>query len=535
MYSGIGDSSQWVLVRALVEAAARRPDADWVTTTDGDRLSFGHAEADMRRVATFLASLGVSSGTRVAVMLPNGCDFVRAWLGLNLLGAVAVFLNTDLKGAFLKHQIVNSDVDLAIVHASFLPQFDEIGHADVPLRRLICVGTADGPLATAYSRIDWEAWRDSAPSDAAGPSATDTAAIMYTSGTSGPAKGVCMPHAHCTLYGVGAIEALQLGGDDRYYVSMPLFHVNALFMQLGATLLAQCPAVVRRRFSASEWISDIRNSGATVTNLLGVQAAFILGQTPRSDDAEHALRAIVNAPNIPAHEDAFHTRFGVKDILSGFGMTEVNLPIWGRLGQSRPGAAGWPHADRFDVIVADPETDRERPRGQVGEILVRPKVPFGFMSGYFRLPDRTVEAWRNLWFHTGDAGVMEADGLVTFIDRIKDCIRRRGENIAAAEIEAIVQGLDGVAEAAAFAVNSDIPGGEDDVMIAVVLTPGCTTTPAEIGSRAASLLPRFANPRFVQVLEAMPKTATGKIQRDVLRRRGAGAALDRMPGGAGQA
>jgi crotonobetaine/carnitine-CoA ligase len=180
------------------------------------------------------------------------------------------------------------------------------------------------------------------------------------------------------------------------------------------------------------------------------------------------------------------------------------------------------------VQIVDPETDLPLPAGQVGEIVVRPRIAFGFMSGYFNAPEKTVEAWRNLWFHTGDAGVMDASGLVTFIDRIKDCIRRRGENISATQVEDIVMELPGVAEVAAFAVPSDVAGGEDEVMLAVVAKPGASVDQAGLIRMAAQRLPRFAAPRYIKLVPELPKTATGKVKRAVLRSAGSSGALDTL-------
>jgi carnitine-CoA ligase len=353
---------------------------------------------------------------------------------------------------------------------------------------------------------------------------------MYTSGTSGPSKGVLMPHAHCTLYGIGSIKCLQLAAGDRFYICLPLFHANGLLMQLGATISAGIPAFIRRRFSAKRWLEDIRTHRLTVTNLIGTTSGFVVAQPPTPQDRDHCLRAVLSSPNVPQHEAALHTRFGVKEVVSGFGMTEVNIPIWGRLGVSAPGAAGWTHEEHFEVRIVDPETDVPVPAGQVGEIVVRPRVPFGFMTGYFNAPEKTVEAWRNLWFHTGDAGVMEASGLVTFIDRIKDCIRRRGENISATEVEDIVCELPGVAEVAAYAVPSDLPGGEDEVMLALVEQPGSNVDLSAVARMAAERLPRFAAPRYIKVVAELPKTATGKVKRAVLRTEGAAGAFDAQAG-----
>jgi len=159
---------------------------------------------------------------------------------------------------------------------------------------------------------------------------------------------------------------------------------------------------------------------------------------------------------------------------------------------------------------------------------VRPRVPFAFMQGYLGMPEKTMEAWRNLWFHTGDGGVMDVDGLVTFTDRLKDCIRRRGENIAATEVEALLGGrLAGIGEIAAFPVPSDVPGGEDELMLAIVPASEAKLDLAAIGDAAEALLPRFARPRYLQQVAELPKTATGKVQRAVLRQRGCVEAFDR--------
>lgn len=541
-YSGFDDPSRWVLTEVLAEQAARQGEAPWFVGIDGERMSFGQAHADMRRVAGLLAALGVQRGEPVVIFAGNHADFVRAWLGVLALGAVAVLLNTDLRGAFLRHQLANAGARLAIVDAGLLDAVDEVA-GDVPcLGQLLRIGapaaTAADPPAPGerQGRLpwrEWRAWRDAAPLDAEPPRAGDIACIMYTSGTSGPSKGVLMPHAHCALYGVGAIDCVQLGDDDRYYIALPLFHANGLLMQLGATLLAGVPAIVRERFSASAWLDDIRTHGATVTNGLGALGAFVIAQPPTPRDREHRLRAILPVPNPPAIDSAFRERFGIPEVLSGYGMTEVNIPCWGVLGERLPGTAGRVHTKHFDVVIADPETDRELPPGEVGEILVRPRVPFGFMAGYHGLPGKTVEAWRNLWFHTGDAGTLDEGGLLTFVDRLKDCIRRRGENIAAAEVEAQLADLPGVAEVAAFAVPSELPGGEDELMIALVPAPGGTLSAdalAAIGDEAERRLPRFARPRYVQLVGELPKTATGKVQRAVLRQRGHAGALDRGEG-----
>ncbi|PIK73805.1 long-chain fatty acid--CoA ligase, partial [Methylobacterium frigidaeris] len=190
-----------------------------------------------------------------------------------------------------------------------------------------------------------------------------------------------------------------------YYVVLPLFHANGLFMQVGGCLIAGATAMVRQRFSATAWLRDIRATGATATNTLGVLSAFVFEQPPGPDDRDHRLRLILAAPNVPEHEAIWKSRFGVETVVSGFGMTEVNIVVWGSAGASRPGTSGRVYDRHFEVEIHDPETDTRRDPGRIGEIVVRPRTPFGFMAGYDGMPEKTVEAWRNLWFRTGDAGI----------------------------------------------------------------------------------------------------------------------------------
>lgn len=528
MYSGIKDPKRWLLTAALAEAAERTADAPFLTDADGARLSYGQAYTWSRRAAGFFQRTGIEPRQNVGVWMFNGCSFAIAWMGLGYLNATAVFLNTELRAGFLVHQLVDADLQCIVVDPELFGVLIEVADQAPKLETIIVAGgIPDGvDVPKRWSVVSWPDWTQQPDWTGPGPRAQDIAAIMYTSGTSGPSKGVMMPHAHCALYGIGTIECVELTAADRYYISLPFFHANALFMQLGAVILVGGSAFTRRKFSASNWLSDVREQNATVTNMLGVTSAFVLAQPPTDHDRDHRLRVSLNAPNVPAHEMQFHERFGIRDIVSGYGMTENNIPIWGRLGHSVPGAAGWTHTEHFEVCIADPETDMPVPAGQMGEILVRPRIPFGFMAGYFHAPEKTVGAWRNLWFHTGDAGTMTEDGLVTFIDRIRDCIRRRGHNISSSEVEAAVAGISGVAEVAAYPVPSEVEGGEDEVMLAIVAQPGVDLDARQVGMQAKAILPGFAEPRFIRIINALPKTATGKVQRAVLSKEGRTDSID---------
>ncbi len=504
------DVTGWVLPSLLEEQERARGDQLLVTVLGEGDLTYAAAARDARKVASHVAALGIGPGDRVAVLLPNGLDFVRYWLGIGRLGATIVPINTALTGEFLLHQLRDCGASLLVTAGELEVAAREVADRVLGLR---VVGT--------------DSWEDAEEWTGPLPRFSDTACVMYTSGTTGPSKGVLMPHAHCCLYGLGTIEGLGVTADDRYYICMPLFHANGLFMQLGAVIVAGASAVLRPRFSASAWLPDIREHGCTVTNLLGAMTQFVQSQPETSRDREHRLRVVCPVPNPPVHEEAWRERFGVPEVVSAYGMTEVNIPLYGRLGTSRPGAAGLVLDRWFEVEIRDPDTDLPVPPGELGEIMVRPKVPFGFMAGYVGLPDKTLETWRNFWFHTGDSGVMDEEGWFSFVDRTKDCIRRRGENISSYEVEMAVGRHAGVAEVAAYAVPAGAEGSEDEVMLAVVLTDDAAGQALDAPALAAfadAVLPRFARPRYIEIVDAIPKTPTAKVRKGELRTRGISAA-----------
>lgn len=501
MYDGLRNHHRWVLPQVLAFQAAERPDATFVLTTEGEQLTYGEAQTDAARVAGFFAGLGIRFGDRVAVMLPNGLEFIRVWLGVARLGATLVPLNTALSGSFLEHPLRDCRAKVMVVDDAFRAVAESACRDGQRILAPGEIGTADpwtGPI----------------------PGPADIACVLYTSGTTGPSKGVLMPHAHCYLFGLGTIDSQQLAEADRHYIVMPLFHVNALMMQLFAVLIAGASAVVRPRFSAGAFVDDLHAYRITAVNLLGAASAFIFAQPPRSEDKGHRLRIIQVAPNPADHDRTWRERFGVPEIFSGFGMTECNIPVYGRSNEIRPNSSGYVYDRYFEVEIRDPVNDDPLPAGCVGEIMVRPKVPFGFMAGYHAMSDKTVEAWRNFWFHTGDAGIMDQSGVLTFVDRIKDCIRRRGENISSFEVEEAMRGLGGVREVAAFAVPSDIPGAEEEVMIIIVPHDDAGLTVSQVAVHARARLPRFAVPRYLEFAQTLPKTPTEKVQKQCLRQRG---------------
>ncbi len=384
---------------------------------------------------------------------------------------------------------------------------------DVPAFKRIVVRHFDELLEGAPDEIDVDV------------TYRDTGVLMYTSGTTGPSKGVLMPHGHLYLSGLGMKVHTGLTPADRYYICMPLFHAQGMLMQTYGTLIAGCSAVLVKQFRASTWIDDIRKYEATITNSLGVMNDFILRQPAKPEDKDNKLRMMSALPVTEDTLKALRERFDIPKFNELFGMTEVNLPIWRPLdAPDEAGCSGKVWEEYYEVIIADPDTDEELPRNCVGEILVRPKEPFCFMQGYNGMPDRTVDTWRNFWFHTGDAGRMDERGFVWYIDRIKDTIRRRGENISSYEVEAVLLEHPSVEEVAAVAVKAE-EGGEDEVLACLVLKNGATRPePEEILDFCTPHMPYFAVPRYIEFMDEIPKTPTQKIQKNKLRDRGLSAA-----------
>lgn len=515
------DHQAWVFSEVLARQAARYGDRVWIQMVGGEVLTFAQANTTANQVARLLLRLQIDKGDTVAVFVPNSLDYCYAWFGITRIGAVHVAVNTDYKGVFLKHVLNNCQAKTIFVHNDYVNRLIEIEEELAYLEKLIVVGGAVPTLsyATNFAVLSVDEYKTCAGDSLVSVGTyRDPACVMYTSGTTGPSKGVVMPQAHIYLFGLGTIENMHLTEEDVFYIVLPLFHANAMFMQLYATLIVGASAVLRDKFSASRWIHDVVDYGVTITNSLGVIVAFVLNQAPSSLDTKHKLRAIGVAPNLPETDAHLRQRFGIKDVIGLYGMTEINIPLYTRPGESRPGSCGKLWDRYYELQIVDPDTDLPLPPNTVGEIVVRPKLPFGFMLEYMNMPEKTVEAWRNFWFHTGDAARIDEEGYVFFVDRIKDCIRRRGENISSFQIEQVIADHPAVAEVAAVAVKSEVVGGEDEVKVVVVLSKDMSVE--TLGEYCAQHLPRFAVPRYVEFISALPKTPTNKVQKNKLREQG---------------
>jgi carnitine-CoA ligase len=524
------DKTDWVITKVLDRQAQERPNQPFVQFEDEAPYTFADVQALTYRVGNGFTAAGVDFGENVAVMSNNCLEWLWCWWGLNRLGAVQVAINTAYRGTFLTHCLANAGARIAVMERDFLPWLADIEDTVPQMQTVFVLGEPlDAGDIPEFARIEvrhFDELLDGAPDPITVPvTYRDTGMIMYTSGTTGPSKGVLMPHGHLYLFGLAMSEHMALTADDRYYVCMPLFHAQGSLMQTYAILQAGGTMVLARFFRATTWIDEVRHHQATVTNALGVMNDFILRQPAKPTDRDNSLRMLCAVPVTEETVAAFRERFGIKKFNELFGMTECNLPIVRPIdAPDEAGCSGRVWDEYFEVIIADPDTDEALPIGEVGEILVRPKEAFCFMQGYKDMDDRTVSTWRNFWFHTGDAGRMDERRFVWYIDRIKDTIRRRGENISSYEVEAVFLDHPAVAEVAAVAVKAD-EGGEDEVLVYIVLNDAVERPdPVTLIDYCVPRMPYFAVPRYIEFIDEIPKTPSQKIQKNKLRDRGRGSA-----------
>ncbi len=474
------------------------------------KWSYAEAAGIAAARAETLRQAGIGRGDRVALMITNRAEMLELIFGCAWLGALAVPINVASRGVQLQHILGNSGARLLVVEDGLADCIDTIETTELALESIWVVGDRGGaghPLLAALPPRGGEI-------DAASLAAGDLAAIIYTSGTTGPSKGVCCPHAQLYWWGRNTADILDIGEGDRLHTSLPLFHVNALNTVYQA-LITGATVVVGKRFSASGLWPELIRHGATVTYLLGAMVPILLSR-PQSDlDRAHSVR-IALGPGVPARfHEPFRRRFGFA-LVEGYGSTETNFVIAASPGEGASSGMGRIRPG-FQARVVDDRDEEVRP-GEAGELILRADEPFAFSDGYFGMPDKTVEAWRNLWFHTGDRVVREADGSFRFVDRMKDAIRRRGENISSFEVEQVLLSHPSVGSVAVFPVRSEM--AEDEVMAAIIPETGAEIDEAELISFCRPKLAYFAIPRFIEVVDSLPTTENGKVRKHALTERG---------------
>jgi crotonobetaine/carnitine-CoA ligase len=512
---------QTTVLAVLAGRLERDPDGPYLDF-EGDAYTAREIDASSNRIAHALRDAGVRHGDRVATLLDNRAEQVISFFAALKLGAIQVPINTAYKGEFLRHQLTDSGAAVLIVQGDYASRAAEVVGEEMPdLRRCIVVGAADAVI----DRVPADEWdtvltaSSDAPIDDVEVRPGDLACFIYTAGTTGPSKGCMLPQHYIVSLADQVTRAWQRRSDDIVLTPLPLFHFNAISICVVGSLVVGGSASIAQRFSVSRFWPEVKRTGATMVSMLGSLAILIANAEDHPDQVGHRLRLCAAAPMPPDVDKAWQERFGCATFSGGYGLTEASLISMLDAGEpNRPGAAGRPNLTEFDVRLFD-DDDVEVPVGEVGEIVCRANGPNLMFAGYWNRAADTLAACKNLWFHTGDLGRLDDEGFLYFVDRKKDSLRRRGENISSFEMEKTLYGHPDIRDVAVHAVAS--PVGEDDVKVTAVLQDGATVTEEELCRWVAARVPYFAIPRYIEFRADLPRNPVGRVLKYQLREDGA--------------
>lgn len=512
----VGVAAEPTFLDQLAWRAAEAPDRTALWFDDAP-VTFGALERRVTAAANSLLALGLQPGDTIALFTGNCAEWVEVWLGAARIGVVSVPVNAAFRGEFLVHQLRDCRASAALVDAALLPRLLE-HRAELPeLRTVIVRGGVAGPdlpagLAVHDSRVLSEGSSDRL-SGGRPLAADEPATLFYTSGTTGASKGAVLTQQYLLTSAATIAERYGYGPDDVLYGAVPLFHFSGTLGVVLPALTSAVTSVLDSAFHVSTCWDRIRQHKASVFVGVGPMVMMLWSLPPDPSDAQLPIRLLVAAPIPPELHRPIEERYGCR-IVTAYGMTEAfPLAIQGGDSAAVPGSVGRPNPN-FEVRVVD-DRDRDAAPGEPGEIVCRPRLPHTMFEGYFGRPDATLAQLRNLWFHTGDLGRFDADGNLFFVDRKKDAIRRRGENISSLEVEQAVLRHPAVQACAAVPVPSDM--GEQDVKVCVVLRPEASLEPAALLDHCVATMPYFAVPRYVEFVPALPVNAVGRVQKFQLR------------------
>jgi len=518
-----GDSSNGrTLFGDVIDArAAEHPDKVFLWI-DEQSCTYGELRTRTRRTALALQRMGLGRGEVVASFGRTSFDAISLMFAASRVGGVYMPVNIHYKGDYLAHQLRDSGATIILADRELLDRI-EACIDQLPSLRTVLVTDAevDRRIGHVSVRGASELHRDVAGEElTAEPTPWNVpSCLFYTSGTTGMSKGVLLTQ-HNLITCAGLFNRnYGIGPEDVQYSAVPLFHISGAYTSVITVLVGGRTGALDTKFHVSTCWDRVRELGATVFFGVGAMVMMLWSLPPSPEDATLPIRLMLTAP-IPADLwRPIEERYGCE-ILTGYGQSEVVMLTQMIAGDDNvPGSSGRV-LDLFELRVVDDE-DEDVPLGEPGEIVLRPKQNHVMFEGYIGRPEATLGQMRNMWFHTGDLGRLDEAGNLYFIDRKKDAIRRRGENISSFEVEKSVVGHPHVAECAAFAVPSTL--GEDEVMVAVVAVAGQTVDPAALADHCAEVLPRFARPRYIEVVAALPKSVTGRVQKHELRAIGVGA------------
>ena len=471
--------------------------------------------------AAGLHSLGVRAGEAVGVLADNSTDVVATMFGCAFLGAVYAPINVDYTGEFLRHQLATAQARVVLVDAPLIGEIERVAPALPDLAHIITrptdfsapVEPLESKRISLHAAADVYAPATRLPSTIADPPGDAVSAVIFTAGTTGPSKGVAMSQNYLCASARQVFELRGAHSESIVYAAFPLFHLAAISLVVLGPLTAKATGALDNRFSPNNFWSRVRHFGADQTVLLGAMSTMLWNRPECADDADNSLSVALVAPMPPAIHRAFEQRFGLT-VLQLYAQSEA-YPLTAAPASAPgvPGSSGKPNP-LFTIKLFD-ENEAEVPLGEVGEVVVRPNAPHVMFEGYFKNPEGTLSVWRNGWMHTGDLGRFDADGNFYFVDRKKDYLRRRGENISSFEVEQVARQFDAVTEVAVIAAPSEVT--EDDVVACVVVADGEPFDHVAFFEHCAANMPYFAVPRYVWVLPDLPRNPVGRVEKYKLR------------------
>jgi crotonobetaine/carnitine-CoA ligase len=500
--------------RLLEQRAAEDPDGIFFTF-EGQTFTFDKSNRLANRVARNLQQAGLVAGTHVAMLMETSTEYLHLWLALSKIGAVSVPINTAYRGDLLKHILRTSGATACVIDDKFTGVMTE-ATSDFRIFQQVYAHAANGVALRQGVQPLGNLWGANGDDNLnVQQHHSDITVIIFTSGTTGPSKGVMLSHRYLTAYGLMYAEINGLKEDDVVMNFLPYFHIAAKFLTI-ATLASRGRMLLQKRLSISTFWAEVRAHG--VTNFIGVGGIcnMLISKPETLEDINNTIRTIYAVPDPVDIHTELERRFGCQ-ITTVFGSTEAGLPLFRGVGDAYQPKSCGRMSPYYDVQIVDAD-DNPMPVGVTGEIVVRPKHPFLIGSGYIGIPERTNVAWRNLWLHTGDSGHIDENGWFYFDDRVSDSIRRRGENISSFEVEVLVSKHPAVSEAVAIATTAEI--GEDEVWIQVILRDSWVMQPEDLLRHCCQQMPYFMVPRYFDIVKEFPRTATAKVEKYRIRAAG---------------
>lgn len=487
--------------------------------SDDRRLTFAESNARANSYAWGLRELGVGPGDRICIFMENSLEFVLTALAANKIGATWVPVNTSYSGSWLMDTLADAEAGLLVADDALFDRVRMLGGA-TPLKRVVRLGLDATTTDNGLECFPFEALHTGTSTEPGlRVDSMATSAVMWTSGTTGRSKGVAQSHSAWILGAQAFRRVRETRDGDVLYCCLPMYNSGGWVFNVFHALIDGLALAIDKHFSVSEFWNRTRHYGATQITTLGAMHIYLWQAPRRPDDADNPVRCAGFVP-IP-HElvEPMKERFGIESVWQGYGQSEVmpaTIAYPGRAWKANSAGAARPD---LELAILDDE-DEEVPTGAVGEICIRPRRPGAIFNGYFNRPELTLEAFSNLWFHTGDLGRLDEDGELFFADRKKDVLRHKGRNVASIDVERVVQSHPAVREVAAHGVPSSEMAYEDEVKICVVADPDTALTPAELATHIMSNAPYFIVPRYIEFLDELPYTPTGRVQKFKLRERG---------------